>query len=187
MLLLAILMFALLTLAVLLRVRVFVAFRAHPRSCCATLALAVLAAPVQAQVVCAASASSVDFGIYDVLANNATLSNGSVQVRCVNSSNNQRAVPFTVQLSAGNVRSYGGQREARNGGDSLRYQLFDSAARRDVVGDGTAGTVALAGSVLLPPQLGERTATLTVFGAMPARQDVPPGVYTDSLVVTVLW
>ncbi len=144
------------------------------------------ASPAHAQVACAASASSVDFGTYDVLAHNPTLSNGSVQVRCTNSSNNQRAVPFTVHLSPGSAQSFGRPREARNGGEALRYQLFDSPARRDVVGDGTAGTVALSGVVLLAPQL-PQTTSLTVFGVMPPRQDVPPGNFVDSLVVTVLW
>lgn len=67
------------------------------------------------------------------------------------------------------------------GTDLLNYNLFIDSSMLNVWGDGTSNTSMFRGRVQKNfPMI------LTVYGGIPAGQDVSPGLYTDILTVTVL-
>ena len=73
-------------------------------------------------------------------------------------------------------------RNLMSSGSVLFYNLFSDPGRSQVIGDGTSGSTTLTRNV-------DRTNPwdVTLYGRIPALQVIPPGSYTDSLVVTLLW
>ena len=67
------------------------------------------------------------------------------------------------------------------GADALRYNLCLDAACAEVWGDGTAGTGRYVRS--FPPDA--TVVQVTVYGQIPAGQDVAAGSYTDSVIATI--
>lgn len=70
-------------------------------------------------------------------------------------------------------------------GGTLRYNVYVDANRSLVWGDGSDGSVAVTGAVVLPLS----TASVhTAYGRIPARQtDIAAGAYSDQLVITVTY
>jgi spore coat protein U-like protein len=120
------------------------------------------------------SVNPVSFGVYDIFArqpnNNGV---GSLTIDCKGSGNDN----FEVTLSTGQSHSYT-TRTMRSGGNHLDYNLYTSADRSAVWGDGHGG------SHLMTIRKNKAT-TLNVFGQIPAGQDVAVGTYTDPIVATV--
>ena len=69
-----------------------------------------------------------------------------------------------------------------NGGSILSYNLFSNPSRSQVIGDGTSGSTTLTRDVYRA-----NPWDVTLYGRIPALQVIPPGLYSDSLVVTILW
>lgn len=127
-------------------------------------AIAVVA-PGEAQAEsCAIDTEAVLFDPYDTLSGLPSNGVGAVHVSC------DGAYDLTVGLGGGDVRAM------ESGGDRLEYGLYADPARLIPWGDGSGGA--------------ERSATgpdarLTVYGRIPANQNVAAGTYTDTVVVTV--
>jgi spore coat protein U-like protein len=120
---------------------------------------------------CTVSTTSLTFSVYDVFSTLSEDITGTITVRC------SPAVPYVLSLSTG-----GGSYTSRvleNGGFTLNYNLYTDAARVTVWGDGSAGTATLNGDA--------EEATYTVYGRVPARQNVHVGEYTDTLIATVTY
>lgn len=121
-----------------------------------------------------ATVNPVSFGAYDVFAalpnNNGV---GSLTIDCKGSGNDN----FQVTLSTGQSQSFT-KRTMRSGPNHLDYNLYTSAVRNAVWGDGRGG------SQLMTVRKNKVT-TLSVFGQIPAGQDAPVGTYTDFIVATV--
>lgn len=84
-------------------------------------------------------------------------------------------VAFTVSLSTGSSGTYS-QRRMTSGTAFLGYNLYVSALRTIVWGDGiTTGTVSTV----------DNNVDLPVYGRIPGLQNVPPGAYSDTIIVTV--
>jgi spore coat protein U-like protein len=129
--------------------------------------------PIQAFAACQiTSVSDVSFGTYDVFStapnNNGV---GSLSIRCSSGSS------AIVKLSHGRSNTFAA-RALHNGSNELSYNLYTSAARNIVWGDGSGGT-----SVMSVGR--NHSDHLDVFGSIPEGQDVPVGMYTDDIVVTV--
>jgi spore coat protein U-like protein len=87
-----------------------------------------------------------------------------------------------IQLS----RSQNGSfmpRALRGTRDELEYNVYLDAARSLVWGDGTAATGEYRGR----PQGSGRVTTVPIYGRIKPRQDVRPGSYQDTLVLTLLF
>lgn len=149
-------------------------------------ALACLSAPgAYAAVTCTASAVGVAFGVYNPLAAAPTTSTGSIAVTCTSTSNGTTTINLSASYSTGSSGTYA-TRTMRSGGNVLNYNLYFDAAYTQVRGDGTNGTQN--GSATL--SLGRNqsaTATGVLYGRAPAGQDVAPGVYSDTITVTVTY
>ena len=75
----------------------------------------------------------------------------------------------------------GPERVMVSGSAELHYNLYAEPTRRQVLGDGSEGTIAF-------PALrsrGVRRVSWPVFGAIAPGQRVPAGIYTDTLLIQV--
>ena len=129
---------------------------------------------------CRITAPALLFGDYEAASQIPVDSASSLAVRCVG----RPVGAFTVSVGTGTSGDMG-RRTLRVGSETLVYNLFVDAARTRVWGDGTAGTERL--TVTPPPQSTgrPRELSLPVYGRIPAGQDPAPGLYTDTLVITV--
>ncbi len=112
---------------------------------------------------------SVLFGTYDTFSALHIESTGSVEVVCV------LTTAYTIALSPGNG-SYA-PRVMKSGVHSLTYNLYTDATRTTIWGDGTGGTGVVSGNAII--------ANHTIYGRVPAGQNVNVGSYSDSLIVTI--
>lgn len=154
------------------------------------LALVVLLAPTAstAAIVCRiVSAGTLAFGPYDALAPAPNDTQIDVTVTCDRDGGPQN-VTLTLQANQGmNGTSVNARRLAHTGGtpDALAYGLYSDPARSDVLGmsDGV-------NTMQVPLAIGNKnsaTARLTIFGRIPAGQDVTVGSYSDSVQLTLMY
>ena len=146
------------------------------------LALTVLAgvlhaseAAAQPSPSCTISATSVNFGNYNVFDGTAVDSTGTITYTC-----NSHSTNITISLSRGASSSYN-QRIMLKGAESLTYNLFTDAAKTSVWGDGTSGTSVY--SRTNPPN--NTNVNLTVYGQIPPGQDVSAGTFSDTVSATI--
>jgi spore coat protein U-like protein len=133
--------------------------------------------------VCAISTTNgVAFGAYDPVTANATTpltATGTLSVTCTSG-----ATEPVITLGVGNNANVAGsaaapQRQMISAGSLLPYFLYQDAGFSVVWGN-TAGSG--------EGYTGTGTAsTLTVYGSIPAGQNVPAGSYADSVVATVTY
>lgn len=133
-----------------------------------------LFAPASSEAQCSVSSSGVAFGTYDVLLTPPDDTTGTVSFSCL-----LLLLP-RITLSTGSSLSFA-PRTMKKGAEALSYNLYLDAARSSVWGDGTAGTS------YYQPLLSLLGGTVTVYGRMPAKQNVSAGSYTDTVVVTLLF
>ncbi|HXS20313.1 MAG TPA: spore coat protein U domain-containing protein, partial [Steroidobacteraceae bacterium] len=84
---------------------------------------------------------------------------------------------YTVSMSAGSGTLT--SRVMKSGGSQLDYNLYTNSTHTTIWGDGTSGTVKVSATSL--------GATYTVYGLIPALQNVPVGSYSDTVTVTVTY
>ena len=132
--------------------------------------------PVTANVLtsCSVSANPLAFGSYDPTATAPLDAATTLSVLCT------VGTSFTVGLNAGTAPGATvTTRQMTNGASALSYALYQSAARTTIWGN-TPGTNTP------PPTTALATPTsLTVYGRVPASQNVPAGGYSDTITVTV--
>ncbi len=135
-------------------------------------ALIVAERPASAQW-CSFGTTSVDFGSYDVFNTVPLASTGSITYQCFFAGN------MTIWLSKGMNAPTNNPRQLSTGIDRLNYNLYLDATHSQVWGDPSPNRY-----FTNLPFLMWQPATVTVYGLIPAGQDVRAGAYTDSVVVT---
>ena len=135
---------------------------------------------------CTASAGGIAFGIYNPLNAVANASTGTLRVVCNGSGTGSANVTVNVSLSAGLSGSYA-TRKMFSGINILNYNIFWSTAYNQVMGDGSGGSFAGSAGPFPVPAGGSNVATGTMYGLIPASQDVAPGSYSDVITVTVTY
>lgn len=135
------------------------------------------AAPAAA---CTISSAGVAFGAYNPRTATADDSTGTISVVCA--PNIQSPV---VQLSTGQSGTYSARR-LRAGSWNLNYNLYTNTGRTTVWGNGSGGSVSqtLSGGTVSG---GQRRFSRTVYGRIPALQNVGVGSYSDTIVMTVVF
>jgi spore coat protein U-like protein len=135
---------------------------------------------------CSVTTAGVAFGTYDPTLLAPNDSTGALTVTCSYTSGSGGRVNYTVALSTGSSGNYV-QRELRAGTAVLNYNLFDSATRIRVWGNGLGGTGMASGSMTVGPGVGNRVrqASHPIYGRIPAQQSAAVGEYTDTIVVTL--
>lgn len=128
---------------------------------------------------CSVTATSMDFGEYDVFDTRPTSSRGSVTVQC--NGPEQKMVSFEVSMTTGNSGTYS-VRKMNGPGESLDYNIYRNAAGTEIWGNGTDRTTTVSGTSWkdLPTQF-------DFFGIIREEQDVAAGAYSDSITVDVYW
>jgi spore coat protein U-like protein len=146
------------------------------------------ACAVQADTVCRIVASpELAFGQYDTLSNAPMDTLTNIRVSCERNGGPQ-TVTLIMRLGAGaNGSSVYDRRMRQLGGgtDHLSYGLYRDVGRSAVWGtndnvDSVSQTISIA-----VPNKGIQSATFTIYGRIPALQDVSAGTYGDSVDITL--
>lgn len=127
---------------------------------------------------CSVTATAVAFGTYTPLTS--APSTGTITITCLSVVGPS---PATITLSAGASNSFA-PRKMASGGNTLSYNLYQDSARSVIWGDGTGGS--MAETLNLTQGVLGATTTATVYGLIPS-QDPAPGVYADTIMVTVAY
>ena len=116
---------------------------------------------------CDVQSNGVAFGSYDTFDLSPLDGVGSVHIRC------DAATWFTIGLGSGSG-SY--QQRLMTGGPSkLRYNLYRDSSRLFTWGEGLGNDVSATGL----------NVDSTIYGRIPARQNVTAGVYVDTVTLTI--
>lgn len=127
---------------------------------------------------CSLNTQSVFFGEYDYSVPLPVNATGLIWLQC------DANVSVRVSLDAG---QYSGgnplarQMESGAGGAPLRYNLYMDSSYSQVWGDGSRGTGVYSTSVTAS------SINVILYGRIPPFQNVPTGIYQDSLMVTLEW
>ena len=133
---------------------------------------------------CTAATTALVFGAHNPLGG-ATDSTGSVRVTCGGVAG--LLIPFRIDLGRGSAGGYAPRRLA-SGANTLAYNLYSDAGRTSVWGDGTGGSVAVEGSVLLDLLGWAPAQSHVVYGRIGTGQTgTVPGSYADTVSVTVTY
>jgi spore coat protein U-like protein len=141
----------------------------------AVVACGLYASDASAQASCTISATSVSFGNYNVFNGTADDSTGTITFRCNASSFN-----ISIALTKGASSTYN-PRTMLKAAEALNYNLYRNSARTTIWGDGTGGTSTYTN--FNPPN--NSNVNLTVYGRIPAGQDVSAGSYSDTVTAVI--
>lgn len=123
---------------------------------------------------CSVSATNLSFGSSNILAVNLD-ANSQVSPRCNN------GLPYTVALDGGlSGASNPGQRKMRKNAEEISYGLYRDAARLLPWGS-TSGTDTASSTGTGNSQ------THTVYGRVPPQTTGSPGLYQDTIIVSVIY
>lgn len=126
------------------------------------------------QNACIVSSSDMAFGNYNPTSASPTDSTTTIDVTCTTGTS------FTVGLNAGTtLGATVSTRQMANGTNRLDYALYSDSGRSTNWGN-TPGTDTPAASTATTSP-----SSFTVYGRVPAQQNVPAGAYTDTVTVTV--
>ena len=123
---------------------------------------------------CTISTTGVSFGTYDVFASSPLDSTGSVTYKCTGNAS------ITVTLDKGGAATFN-PRQMLKVAEALNYTLYLDAARTTIWGDGTGGTQVHSNANAPNNQ----NVTVTIYGRVPASQDVSAGSYSNTITATI--
>ncbi len=147
-----------------------------------TLAL-VCALPSQAAT-CSMLLSLMAFGIYDTVLPLANETSATIQVACTPGLGNPLTTAYTITI-AGTGSSNDSVRAVTSGPHRLYYQIYKDPARSSVWGNGGSSGPGVASSVTSLSSMLPGLQVHTAYARMPALQNIPPGIYAGSLMVTI--
>ncbi|MFT6876914.1 MAG: spore coat protein U-like protein [Granulosicoccus sp.] len=132
----------------------------------------------EAAVTCHISSQVLSFGTIEPLSSAELTSIGEINVSCTGG-----PVSYSIHLSAGNGSI--AERVMRNGSKSLNYNLYTSNSYFNVLGDGTEGSFVINGSSTNMTS----DSSYSVFGKISniGLSSIEPGIYTDSVLVTIFY
>lgn len=126
---------------------------------------------------CTVSTASLAFGTYDPIVTHATANldgTATVTITCT------KGAITTIGLDAGsNAPGTGTTRAMLGGGVKLSYEIYRDSGRTILWSN-------VLGGLFLPPIAPSKAPrSFTVYGRIPAGQDVPAGNYNDTVLATV--
>jgi len=131
---------------------------------------------------CSVTATEVNFGSYDSLSQQAVNSAGSVEISCGTDTIGD-VLSYSVELSGAKKGST--PREMKGpSGNSLTYNLYTDVGRAIIWGDGKGSTATVTDSYTFTV-LCCVTRTYTDYGRLDGGQNVRPGIYSDSITISV--
>lgn len=139
--------------------------------------------PAGAVTTCSGANVAVAFGAYEAFSPVPLDAQGSLVVTCARDGGQGN---MTISVAIGASQTSGSTANRQLAGpapDRLNYNLYRDAARTSVWGE-TAGSDTVT-QALVVPNKSSASATFTIFGRLFVAQDVRPGFYSDSLLITV--
>jgi len=133
---------------------------------------------------CSINAPLLNVGNYNPANPAPTTAIGTVSVACNSVPLNTAVVSYNVTMSTGSSGTYA-SRTLMNGLRALQYNIYTTNAYTTVWGNTTGGTVAITDGYILLLHGGERRINYPCHVRINALQNVPPGTYTDTIIVTV--
>ena len=130
---------------------------------------------------CTISTVGITFGAYDPVVTHATTpldANGSVTVACTAGAGTTIGMDQGSNPTATSTAALP-ERQMADGPNALRYDLYQDSARTTVWGDVGTPAVVTYNSVSFAP------STFTIYGQVPAGQDLSVGTYSDTVTATV--
>jgi spore coat protein U-like protein len=140
----------------------------------------------RAAVTCTVSATGPAFGIYNPLGGSPLLANGQVTATCTLTGTTSTSVSLVSSYSIGSGTGYTA-RSMVSGTDRLGYNLYYDAAYSQIRGDGTGGSQSGGATFNLTRTNPTQSVNAVIYGRIPAGQDVAPGSYLDTIVITVTY
>lgn len=124
------------------------------------------------------------FGAYSAINSVDVDSNADITVNC--SGNDNILIRAVTEISTGSSGSFN-PRTMQNGVSTLNYNIYVNANYNRIWGDGTGGTRTrrIRCNLRGPPTT--CTGSRTMYGRIPAGQNVPAGNYADTLIVTITY
>ena len=149
----------------------------------ALITLSLLSGTGRAATTCTLAVGNVIFGSYDVFSPGSLDTSAPVIVTCSREGGPQN-INVTIGIGPGaNGGSTASRKMKMLGGDLLDYNLFRDASKTSVWGQ-VPGVDAFTQTLVIPNKSSTQLS-VTIFGRIPAGQDVQKGVYTDNVVLTV--
>ena len=127
---------------------------------------------------CIVSTTPLNFGNASLLTSNVD-GVGTISVKCTNTT------PYSIGLDNG-LHVNGSQRRMQASSSFINYNLYTDAARTSAWTSTTSATTCTSGANTCV--LGTGTAlnqNVSVYGRVPPQTSPPPGVYADTIIVTV--
>ena len=130
---------------------------------------------------CNVTSTPVSFSNYDIFSTVPLDSTGIITVSCSNPEN--KPMQVTVSISSGGSGNFNPRQMRLTGGsDRMNYYLFIDPSKTIIWGDNTGGTSTYTSTVAR-----NHAVNATIYGRIPARQNLRAGAYSDTLLVTVAW
>lgn len=140
---------------------------------------------------CNIQSGSLPFSTYNVLQPMSQTVISTVDLTCTNPTTTESTNGVIVQVGLSSGQGTIANRYLSNGLDKLYYNIYEDAAYQVVLGLGS-GNGALITTCLDAPACGNSTTNTTgstlpinLYGAMPPNQDIPPGSYSDNLLLQI--
>ncbi len=131
----------------------------------------------EANAGCSVSATSINFGNYDVFSSASDTGTGSVTLSCAPKSNVSIAIEASTTSGSFNPRMM----QHFTLDDTLNYTIYTTAAMTSVWGDGTQGTA----TVDVTNVKNGNTPSVIIYGKIAPLQNVSAGSYSEQLVITI--
>lgn len=133
---------------------------------------------------CTVSVPALSFGAYNPFLATPDEVNDTITATCTLLTGTAATVSLTDSFSTGSSNTYA-TRTMLSGANKLNYNLYKDAAYTQIRGNGTGGSVTGTATLNLTSTNPVQSVSGTIYGQIPARQNVAPGTYTDTLVVTI--
>ena len=127
---------------------------------------------------CSVAATPVSFGTYDPFVATPLDTTGTITVTCDKVQGQGPPVAISISASSNSGVFIPRQMKHSSRPDVLNYNLYTKQNRTTVWGDGTGGT-----SVV--DTKGTKQRKETIYATIPPRQNIPAGVYSDILTITI--
>jgi spore coat protein U-like protein len=145
-----------------------------PQAALATNATTTMGISATVLSACVVTANSLAFGNYNPTSATATDATATFDVLCT------AGTSYSVGLNAGTkAGATVTTRQMSSGANALSYSLYSDSGRNTNWGN-TPGT-----DTPSPTTAGVLPSTFTVYGRIPAQQNVQAGSYTDTVTITV--
>jgi len=129
---------------------------------------------------CLINSPTLAFGSYDPIVTNLSTALTGSATATFTCTEGATAVYVTANAGANGTHAVGTTRAMAGGGSYLSYELYTDAGYTTVWNTTNSG-----GHTFAPTFASSQTANATIYGSIPAGQNIPVASYTDSVTMTV--